>query len=83
MTSVAEVPEWAGTTEDMYDLHRFGPDRRAACDPAIRTYSRITDRDAYREPYMTLRTRAEIQSSWAAHMYRFCPSCTTAPPAEK
>ncbi|MGV9352260.1 hypothetical protein [Streptomyces misionensis] len=76
-TSVEDVKEWAGTTEDMYDLHRFGPDQRARCNPAIRTHSRTTDHDHVREPYMTLRTRAEIEAHWAAYMYRFCPACVT------
>ncbi|MFJ4902904.1 hypothetical protein [Streptomyces sp. NPDC088727] len=68
--------EWAGTTEDMYDLHRFGPKQVARCDPAIRTYSRITGHDEFREPYMTLRSRAQIEAHWAAHRYRFCAACT-------
>ncbi|MEU1088951.1 hypothetical protein ABZ401_19310 [Streptomyces sp. NPDC005892] len=67
--------EWAGTTTDMYDLHRFGPERRALCNLTIRTYSSITDRDEYREPYMTLRTRAQIEGHWAVYKYRFCPEC--------
>ncbi|MET9760075.1 hypothetical protein ABZ016_13630 [Streptomyces sp. NPDC006372] len=76
-STTSDAKEWAGTTEDTHDLHRFGPDQRARCNRSIRTYSRITDRDAYREPYMTLRTRAEIEEHWAAYMYRFCPACTT------
>ncbi|TXS34760.1 hypothetical protein [Streptomyces sp. OR43] len=71
-----DVREWAGTTEDMHDLHRFGPNQQARCDPAIRTHSRITDRDEFREPHMTLRSRAQIAGHWAAHRYRFCVSCT-------
>ncbi|MFB6665982.1 hypothetical protein [Streptomyces parvus] len=72
----ADAREWAGTTEDMYDLHRFNEDQQARCNPTIRTYSRITDRDEFREPYMTLRTRAQIEGHWAAYKYRFCLSCT-------
>ncbi|MFI0742823.1 hypothetical protein ACH4PU_32780 [Streptomyces sp. NPDC021100] len=67
--------EWAGTTKDSYDLHRFGADRQARCDPSILTYSSITPRDAFREPYMTLRTRAEIEATGFAHLYRFCTTC--------
>ncbi|MGW0673152.1 hypothetical protein [Streptomyces sp. NPDC002746] len=74
------VREWAGTTEDMYDLHRFSEDRKARCNPTIRTHSRITDHDEIREPYMTLRTRTEIESTGFAngpyHLYRFCSDCT-------
>ncbi|WP_405506357.1 hypothetical protein OG323_06115 [Streptomyces cyaneofuscatus] len=73
----ADAREWAGTTEDMYDLHRFNDDQQAACNPAIRTYSRITDRDEFREPYMTLRTRSQIEGHWAAYKYRFCAACAT------
>ncbi|MFJ8763123.1 hypothetical protein [Streptomyces cyaneofuscatus] len=71
-----DVRKWAGTTEDMYDLHRFTRDQQARCNPTIRTYSRITDRDEFREPYMTLRSRAQIDGHWAAYMYRFCAACT-------
>ncbi|WP_030757283.1 hypothetical protein [Streptomyces sp. NRRL F-5135] len=76
MTATEDVREWAGTVDDAYDLHRFGPDQRARCNPNIRTHSRITDRDEFREPYMTLRTRAEIEAHWAAPRYHFCPDCT-------
>lgn len=68
---------WAGTTADMYDLHLFGPERTAQCDPTIRTYSRSTPNDQYREPYMTLRTRTQIEAGGFADMYTFCPACTT------
>ncbi|MFK0154222.1 hypothetical protein ACIQVK_19380 [Streptomyces sp. NPDC090493] len=77
MAATSDVKEWAGTTEDMHDLHRFGTDRRAQCNPKIRTHSSTTDHDVYRQPYMTLRTRAEIEDHWAASMYRFCRGCTT------
>ncbi|MDW4912494.1 hypothetical protein [Streptomyces californicus] len=74
------VREWAGTTEDLNDLHRFSKDRKARCNPTIRTHSRITDHDEIREPYMTLRTRTVIESSGFAngpyHLYRFCSDCT-------
>ncbi|MET9051235.1 hypothetical protein ABZW50_08785 [Streptomyces bacillaris] len=80
MSLVDDVREWAGTTEDMNDLHRFTKDQHARCNPAIRTHSRITDRDEFREPYMTLRTRAEIERTGFAngpyHLYRFCAACT-------
>ncbi|MFE1781258.1 hypothetical protein ACFW9F_01355 [Streptomyces sp. NPDC059506] len=77
MTAIArDTKEWAGTTEDRHDLHRFGTDQYAKCDPSIRTYSRTTPHDAYRELYMTLRTRAEIEGDPFARMYRFCPICT-------
>ncbi|WP_282797873.1 hypothetical protein [Streptomyces sp. CC224B] len=76
MKAVSAGPrEWAGTTQDAYDLHRFTSDRRARCNTSIRTYSRITDHDHVRWPYMTLRTRAEIEGLWAAYMYTFCPAC--------
>lgn len=65
MADAVGVREWAGTTEDM-------------CNPTIRTYSRTTDHDHAREPYMTLRTRAEIEGRWSAYMYRFCPTCDAA-----
>ncbi|WP_154080481.1 hypothetical protein [Streptomyces mobaraensis] len=67
--------EWAGTTEDRYALHRFGADQQARCDPSIRTYSAGTPRDAFREPYMTLRARADIEAEGFAHLYQFCPTC--------
>ncbi|MEI5032409.1 hypothetical protein RB201_04210 [Streptomyces sp. S1A(2023)] len=72
----ADAREWAGTTEDRYDLHRFNENQQAHCNPAIRT-SRITDHDETREPYMTLRTRAQIEGHWAASMYRLCADCNT------
>ncbi|WP_420082644.1 hypothetical protein ACN6AT_37390 (plasmid) [Streptomyces sp. JL4002] len=34
-----EPTDWAGTTTDEYDLHRFPANQQALCDPAIRTYS--------------------------------------------
>lgn len=68
---------WAGTTDDMFDLHQFGPERTAQCNPAIRTHSRSTPDDATREPYATLRTRAQIEATGLADMYTFCPTCTT------
>ncbi|MFI1377677.1 hypothetical protein ACH4UY_37565 [Streptomyces longwoodensis] len=78
MTS--EAKEWAGTTEDIHDLHRFGPGRTARCNPSIRTHSRTTDHDTTREPYATLRTPAEIVATGftaGRHaLYRFCPDCT-------
>ncbi|MFI1189176.1 hypothetical protein [Streptomyces californicus] len=43
----ADAREWAGATEDRYDLHRFDEDRQARCNLAIRTYSRITDHDEF------------------------------------
>jgi hypothetical protein len=67
---------WAGTTEDRYDLHRFGTDRSARCNPNIRTYSRTTSQDATREPYATLRTRAEIIAT-GFPAYKFCTACDT------
>lgn len=77
-----DIREWAGTTEDMFDLHRFtSNNRRARCNPEIRTYSRNTtpENDRYREPYARLRTREEIeaQSLVVAGLitYRFCPEC--------
>jgi hypothetical protein len=79
MAATNDVKEWAGTTEDMYDLHRFTPDRRARCRPGIRTYSRTTDHDDVREPYATLRTRADIEATGFAdgryRLYRFCAAC--------
>jgi hypothetical protein len=68
--------DWAGTTEDMYDFHRFPADKRAACNPAIRTYSSTQPDDAFRQPYMTLRTRTQIEANGFGHMYRFCPDCS-------
>ncbi|MFD7861477.1 hypothetical protein [Streptomyces sp. NPDC059783] len=79
MPAADDAREWAGTTDDMYDLHRFDASRQAFCDPAIRTCSRITDHDELREPYMTLRSRAQIEAHWAAYMYRFCAACTNTP----
>lgn len=77
--TLTEAPaDWAGTTGDMYDLHRFGADKRAACDPAIRTYSSRRPDDRFREPYMTLRSRDQIDATGFGHMYRFCPACATA-----
>ena len=70
--------DWAGTTEDMYDLHRFPADKRALCTPAIRTYSSTQPDDAFRQPYMTLRTREAIEATAFAHFYRFCPACSAA-----
>ena len=83
------IREWAGTTESMFDLHRFTPDRRARCNPKIRTYSRNTtpDNDRCREPYSRLRTREEIEASplVAAGLvtYRFCPECDNAGETEE
>ncbi|MEV7511773.1 hypothetical protein AB0O57_27845 [Streptomyces sp. NPDC091201] len=71
-----EAKAWAGTTVDMYDLHRFPADRQAVCNPDIRTYSTTTAHDATREPYMTLRTRAQIEAGGFGHLYRFCSSCS-------
>jgi hypothetical protein len=76
-----KVREWAGTTESMFDLHRFTSDRRARCNPEIRTHSHNTtpEKDRYREPYARLRTREEIEAvarEWAGRLeYRFCPEC--------
>ncbi|MFD3970187.1 hypothetical protein [Streptomyces cyaneofuscatus] len=71
----ADARAWAGTTEDTYDLHRFNENRQAGCHPRIRTHSRITERDESCEPYMTLRTRAQIEGHWAADKFRFCAVC--------
>ncbi|GGZ95178.1 hypothetical protein GCM10010371_63880 [Streptomyces subrutilus] len=71
--------DWAGTTADRHDLHRFAPDQRALCNPAIRTYSLTTPHDATREPDATLRTRKEIEENEFASLYRFCPECSSLP----
>lgn len=71
-----ESADWAGTTEDEYDLHRFPANKQALCDQTIRTYSMTTDHDEFREPYMTLRTRAQIEAKGFGYMYRFCPDCS-------
>lgn len=68
--------DWAGTTEDMYDLHRFPADKQALCNPAIRTYSSTRPDDEFRQPYMTMRTREAIEATPFAHFYRFCPHCS-------
>lgn len=72
-----EPKDWAGTTIDEFDVHRFPADKRALCNPAIRTYSMTTDHDESREPYMTLRTRTQIEANGFGHLYRFCPACLT------
>lgn len=79
----SQSPDWAGTTQDRYDVHRFGTGRRALCDPEIMTYSTTTDHDDTREPYMAFRTRREIESSDFAYMYRFCCVCTEIPDISK
>ncbi|MFE5675481.1 hypothetical protein ACFQ7B_04980 [Streptomyces erythrochromogenes] len=71
-----EPKDWAGTTTDEYDLHRFPANKQALCDPAIRTYSSTQPDDVFRQPYMTLRTRTTIQATPFAHFYRFCPNCS-------
>ncbi|MFI9630579.1 hypothetical protein [Streptomyces sp. NPDC052042] len=77
MSSTDDIREWAGTTEDMHELHRFDSDRQARCNPEIRTYSRMTDRVEFREPCMTLGTQSQIEgNSW--YMYRFCTDCAHA-----
>lgn len=75
--STTDPTEWAGTRDDMHDLHRFTADQRARCNPNIRTHSRNTTpaQDRTREPYMRLRTRAEIEASGWGDYYRFCPAC--------
>lgn len=76
--AAAESPaEWAGTRDDVRDLHRFDTEQRARCNPNIRTYSRNTtpEEDRTREPYARLRTRKEIEATGFAHLYRFCPDC--------
>lgn len=73
-----EPKDWAGTTADEYDVHRFPADRRALCNPAVRTYSSTQPDDATREPYMTLRTRSQIEAGEFASRYRFCPDCSNA-----
>ena len=75
MATIATIG-WAGTTTDRYDLHLFGPERTAQCNPTIRTHSRSTPDDTTREPYATLRTRAQIKATGFADMYTFCPACT-------
>jgi hypothetical protein len=81
------VAEWAGTTEDSRDLHRFTPDRRARCNREIRTHSYNTtpDRDRVREPYARLRSREQIESdplvAAGRVAYRFCPDCDPIPTA--
>ena len=76
MTSTAE---WAGTTATRYDLHRFTPDGRARCNPAVWTPARTTDLDRAAWPWERLRSRAEIEAealAAAGHLgYRFCPDC--------
>lgn len=81
--------EWAAARETSHDMHRFYADPsdslallRARCNPQIRTYSRNTtpERDRCREPYMRLRTRAEIEASGFAYLYRFCPDCEALAP---
>ncbi len=67
--------DWAGTTADRHDLHRFTADRTALCNPAVRTHSRTTPDDRHREPYSTLRTRAQIEATGFGHLHRFCPDC--------
>ncbi|MCX4750971.1 hypothetical protein OG455_41555 [Kitasatospora sp. NBC_01287] len=67
--------DWAGTTEDMFDLHRFTHDKTALCNPTIRTYSSRTPHDQFREPYMTLRSRAQIEATGFGHRYTFCLAC--------
>jgi hypothetical protein len=69
--------EWAGTRDDMHNLHRFGTDQRARCNPEIRTHSYTTtpERDRTREPHARLRTREEIEAGPFAGLYRFCPAC--------
>ncbi|MFE2407044.1 hypothetical protein ACFXDE_01735 [Kitasatospora sp. NPDC059408] len=67
--------DWAGTTTDRHDLHRWTPERTALCNPAIRTHSRTTPHDHHREPYATLRTLGAIQADGFAHLYRVCPDC--------
>ncbi|MEU9409874.1 hypothetical protein AB0E08_29875 [Streptomyces sp. NPDC048281] len=83
MAATVDAKEWAGTTEDMYDLHRFKPDRRARCNAEVRTYSRTTGHDAYRDPYMTLRTRAQIAATGFGWLYHFCEGCMIADSAEE
>ena len=74
-----DIPaDWAGTTEDTWNLHRFTADKTARCDPAIRTHSSRRPDDPFREPYMTLRSRAQIEITGFGDMYRFCPACETA-----
>jgi hypothetical protein len=72
-----EPRDWAGTTEDMYDLHRFPADKQALCNPTIRTHSSTQPDDKFREPYMTLRTRREIEEGSFPELYRFCSDCST------
>ena len=71
--------EWAGTHESRYDLHRFTPDGRARCNPAVWTPARTTDLDRAAWPWERLRTRAEIEAEaqeLAGRItYRFCPVC--------
>lgn len=75
MAANARPADWAGSTEDMWDLHRFGADKQALCDPNIRTYSSHGPDDQYREPYMTLRSRGQIEATGFGYMYCFCPTC--------
>lgn len=79
MTGEAQTKDWAGTTLDTHDLHRFDQNQQALCDPTIRTYAKATPDDATREPYMYPRSRAQIEATGFASgrwkLYRFCPDC--------